>query len=81
MAVADLPSNPEIAAPWHLRKAVKGPQFELVKSFPITRMETVGVDKLNVCVYRFLIPIEQVDEVDIPFLPRGIRYRGKPIQH
>ncbi|MHC4798738.1 MAG: ArnT family glycosyltransferase [Planctomycetota bacterium] len=83
VAVADHPDPAALrfAAPWHLRKAVKGPQFELVKSFPITRMWTTGVERTNVCVYRFLVPIERVDEVDMP-ISRGEngRYRSKPIQ-
>ncbi len=82
VAVADDPAASQIAAPWHLRKAIKGPEFELVKSFPITRMRTTGVEKISVCVYRFLVPIERVDEVDMPLFGRGanVRYRSKPIQ-
>jgi hypothetical protein len=82
VAVLDNPEVPQIEAPWHLRKAVKGPQFELVKSFPITRVRSTGVERVKVCVYRFLAPIERVDEVDMPFFGRGenLRYRSKPIQ-
>jgi hypothetical protein len=82
LAVADHPAISQIAAPWHLREAIKGPQFDLVKSFQITRKRTTGVEKTNVCVYRFLVPIEPVDEVDMPFFGRGknVRYRSKPIQ-
>ncbi len=82
VAVAGRPDAPQIAAPWHLRKAVKGPKFELVKSFPITRKRTTGVERISVCVYRFLVPIEQVDEIDMPLfsLGEGVRSRIKPIQ-
>jgi hypothetical protein len=82
VVVADDPAASQIAAAWHLRKAIKGPEFELVKSFPITRMRTTGVERTSVCVYRFLVPIERVDEVDMPFFGRGgnVRYRSKPIQ-
>jgi 4-amino-4-deoxy-L-arabinose transferase-like glycosyltransferase len=82
VVVSDHPAIPQIAAPWHLRKAIKGPEFELVKSFVITRMRTTGVEKMNVCVCRFLVPIERVDEVDMPFFGRGenVRHRSKPIQ-
>ncbi|MHC4464606.1 MAG: ArnT family glycosyltransferase [Planctomycetota bacterium] len=82
VAVADRPDAPQIAAPWHLRKAINGPQFELVKSFPITRARTTGVKRTSVNVYRFLVPIEQVDEIDMPLfsLGEGVRYRIKPIQ-
>lgn len=82
VVVSDHPETSHIAAPWHLRKAIEGPEFELVKSFPITRMRTTGVERTSVCVYRFLVPIERVDEVDMPFFGRGenVRYRSKPIQ-
>lgn len=80
VVVGDHPAFPQIAASRHLRKAIKGPQFELMKTFPITNMSTAVVERTSICVYRFLVPIERVDEVDIPFLPRGMRYQGKPIQ-
>jgi hypothetical protein len=82
VVVADRPSISRISAPMHLREAVKGQEFELARSFPITRKRMTGVEETNVCVYRFLVPIEQVDEVDMPFFGRGenLRYRSKPIQ-
>ena len=82
VVVADRPATSKVTAPVFLRKAVEGPQFELVKSFPITRMLTTGVDKTSVCVYRFLVPIERVDQVDMPFFGRGenLYYQSKPIQ-
>jgi hypothetical protein len=82
VAVHDRPDAPQIEAPWHLRKAVKGPEFELVQSFPITRKWTTDVvERSNVCVYRFLVPIERVDEVDMPLFSLGenVRIRIKPI--
>ena len=83
VAVHDRPDAPQIEAPWHLRKAVKGPEFELVQSLPITRKWTTDmVERNNVCVYRFLVPIERVDEVDMPLFSLGenVRVRIKPIQ-
>jgi hypothetical protein len=82
VAVADRPADSKIAAPRHLREAIKGPEFELVKSFPIVRMRTTGVERASVCLYRFLVPIERVDEVDMPIFGRGenLSYRVKPIQ-
>ncbi len=83
VAVHDRPDSPQIEAPWHLRKAVKGPKFKLVQSFPIIRKWTTGVvERTNVCVYRFLVPIERVDEVDMPLFSLGenVRIRIKPIQ-
>jgi 4-amino-4-deoxy-L-arabinose transferase-like glycosyltransferase len=83
VAVNDRPDAPQIEAPWHLRKAVKGPEFELVQSFPITRKWTPDmVERNNVCVYRFLVPIERVEEVDMPLFSLGenVRIRIKPIQ-
>jgi 4-amino-4-deoxy-L-arabinose transferase-like glycosyltransferase len=72
----------QVAAHRHLYEAVKGPEFELVQSFPIIRKWKTGVERINVCVYRFLLPIERVDEVDMPFFSLGenVRIRIKPIQ-
>jgi hypothetical protein len=82
VVVNEHPDNERSAAPWHLRKAVKGPQFELVKSFPITKKRASGVKKTRIDVYRILVPIKQVDEVDMPLfsLGEGVRIRIKPIQ-
>lgn len=82
LVVADRGAS-KITAPRHLRKAINGPQFELVKSFPIIkRKEPAGMERISVNVYRFLVPIEQVDEIDMPLfsLGEGVRYRIKPIQ-
>ena len=74
---------PMTAASRHLRKALMGPKFEYVKSFPIIKIRDIGKEhRFNVRVYRFLVPIEQTDEIDMPFfsLGEGVRYRIKPIQ-
>jgi len=72
----------QIAAHRHLYKAVKGPEFELVQSFPIIRKRKTGVERTNACIYRFLVPIERVDEVDMPFFSLGenVQIRIKPIR-
>jgi hypothetical protein len=82
VVVANKPAAPKIAAPRHLRKAVKGPQFELVKSLPITKIQETGVEKTSVCVYRLLVPVEEVEEIDMPFFGRGenLHHQSKPIQ-
>jgi 4-amino-4-deoxy-L-arabinose transferase-like glycosyltransferase len=81
VVVADEPAALKIEAPRHLRKAVKGPEFELVKSQPITKIQESGVEETNVCVYRLLVPVEEVEEVNMPFFGRGenLRHRSKPI--
>ena len=83
VTVSDQSDNQWITAPCYLREAVKGPKFELVKTFPITMTFENSVEKTNVCIYRFLVPIEPVDEVDMPLfsLGRNIHYQIKPIRH
>ncbi len=82
MVVAERPDNTTIAAPKHLRYAVLGPELEFVKSFPITRKLATRVETISVCVYRLLVPIEPVDDVDMPHfsLGEGVRLRIKPIE-
>jgi hypothetical protein len=82
VVVADRLPDPRIAASRYLREVITGPQFELVKTFPITIMRTTGMEKNSVCVYRFLVPIERVDDVNMPYFGRGenVYYRSKPIQ-
>ena len=61
----------------HLRQAVKTSAFELVRSFPIIAMNK----SINVDVYRFKLPIVEVDEVELPFAILGpnVKYRVRPI--
>ena len=60
-----------------LREAPRGPQFELVRSFPIS-----GPDIERVDVYRLKGKIEPVEYVDLPFPILGDKavYRVRPIQ-
>jgi hypothetical protein len=64
-----------VAAARHLRAAVAGPEFELVKSFPVAS----GIDRLD--VYHFRLPVEPTEEVDLPLpvLGADTHYRVKPI--
>jgi hypothetical protein len=82
LAIADSPDSPPSEAAWSLRGAIKGPQFKLVKSFPITRTKTNGLEKTDVNLYQFLLPVQQADEVDMPYfsLGEGVRFKVKPIQ-
>jgi hypothetical protein len=66
-----------VAAARLLREAVNGPEFELVRSFPAGR--GWGVERVD--VYRLLVPVECVDEVDLPFpiLGEEAGYRVRPI--
>lgn len=60
----------------YVRQAVKTPAFELVRSFPITADDTTHVE-----VYRFTLPIREVQEVELPFAVLGpdVKYRVRPI--
>jgi hypothetical protein len=66
----------QVAAARYLREAMKGPQFELVTSFPITGWGVKWVD-----LYRMRVPIERSAEVDLPFpiLGHDAHERIKPI--
>jgi hypothetical protein len=60
-----------------LRETVKRPEFKLVRSFPVAAGQ--GVERVD--VYLLLVPVERVDEVDLPFpiLGEGVSYRVRPI--
>jgi 4-amino-4-deoxy-L-arabinose transferase-like glycosyltransferase len=82
LAVADQPDAPYLSVPWHLREAVQGPEFELAGAFPVVRELPDGPETINVGVYRFLEPIERVEEVELPLfsLGDGVVRRIKPIE-
>ena len=65
-----------IASMRYVRQAVKTSAFALVRSFPITAPQTDRVD-----VYRFILPIEAVDAIELPFAILGpdVKYRVRPI--
>jgi len=60
-----------------LREAVRGPEFELVRSFPLSGE---GLERVD--VYRFKGPVQTIDEADLPFqvLGDGVRFKIRPIQ-
>ena len=65
-----------IASMRYVRQAVKTAAFALVRSFPIRGPQTDRVD-----VYRFTLPIEAVDAIELPFALLGpeVKYRVRPI--
>jgi len=73
----------QIRAPQYLRQAVAGPEFKLVKSFPLhVVMRTDGTpDDTQIDVYEFLafigVPVEY--ELRMPILGKKTIIRGKPI--
>ena len=77
LAVEVGPAAEQIAPARLLREAVKGPEFERVRSFPIAPGR--GIERVD--VYRLLGPVERVDEVELPFpiLGEGVSYRVTPI--
>ncbi len=66
----------QVAPMRYLRQALQTPDFELVRSFPITGREVDRVD-----VYRFKLPVAQVDKIELPFpvLGQGVKYLVRPI--
>jgi hypothetical protein len=73
----------QIRAPQYLRKAVAGPEFKLVKSFPLhVVMRSDGTpDDTQIDVYEFLafigVPVEY--EFRMPILGKKTIIRGRPI--
>ncbi|MCP4262287.1 MAG: hypothetical protein GY774_33015 [Planctomycetes bacterium] len=82
LVIARRADSPPSKASRHLREAVKGPQFELIKSFPIISTKPSFVERTSIDIYRFLLPIERLDEIDMPLfsLGEGVRSKIKPIQ-
>ena len=72
-----------IRAPQYLRKAVTGPEFKLMKSFPVhVVMRIDGTpDDLQLDVYEFLAfaGVPGKYEFRMPILGQGAVIRGKPI--
>jgi len=66
-----------VEAARHLRRAVEGPEFEPVRSFPVVGP---GVRRLD--VYRLRGPIRPVVEVDLPFpiLGDGVHFKARPVR-
>jgi hypothetical protein len=66
----------EVAAAGHLREAVRGPEFEFIRSFPIDASPPMRID-----IYRFRLPVKPREflELNFPALGGGGRFRVKPI--
>jgi hypothetical protein len=75
-----------INAVMYLRDAVKGPEFELVKSFPLHIVEPphAGVhdDDVRLDVYRLRVPFDTPSDLEFrfPILGDGAVFRAKPIR-
>jgi hypothetical protein len=67
----------EITAVRYLREALQGPQFRLVRSFPLRAPAAAHID-----VYQFLGYFETPAEVTLPFpvLGETVVYRARPIE-
>jgi 4-amino-4-deoxy-L-arabinose transferase-like glycosyltransferase len=82
LVIARRVDTPASKASKYLRQAVKGPEFEPVKSFPIKHLTQEGWEESMVDIYKFLIPIEKSDVIDMPLFSLGenVRIQIKPIQ-
>lgn len=69
-------SSEQVASARLLRKVIEGPHFKQVRSFPIGHPKVERVD-----VYRLLLPVDRVEEVDLafPILGETTTYRVRPI--
>lgn len=67
----------EIPAAGLLRDAVQGPEFEFVRSFP---MSGPGLDRID--IYRFKLDLKPVGEVPLPFpiLGQDVFLKARPIE-
>lgn len=72
--------NPEPAPDRYLRQALRGPEFELVRSFPLHRPVPLPG---YVDIYRFRLPIQtpRQQELRFPILGNDKPYRATPIGH
>jgi len=66
----------QVAAARYLREAVRGPEFEFIRTFQIDAPMAVAVD-----VYRFRLPVKPPEHIELSFpsLGDGKRFRVKPI--
>ena len=66
-----------IPAAKHLREALRGKEFQLVKSFSIVDPRATRID-----VYRLLLPLERPEQLELrfPALGKGRMFRVKPLE-
>lgn len=62
LAVEKGSESPTIPAAKHLHDALKGPDFEFIRTFPI---KAEDIDRIE--IYRLLGPMNKTDEVELPF--------------
>jgi hypothetical protein len=79
LAVESERGGKEVAGVQYLREALAGPEFELVRSFPLEAPQPAPA---RVDVYRFKLPIEmpRQQELRFPILGNETVYRVKPIE-
>lgn len=77
LAIERNEASNQVAAARYLREAVRGPEFEFIRTFRLDAPMAVSVD-----VYRFLLPVKPRDHIELSFpsLGDGKRFRVKPIQ-
>ena len=77
LAIETSEQSREVPAATLLREAIKGPHFELVRSFPASGP---GLDRIE--LYRFKLNPQPADEADLPFPILGdeVRFKVRPIQ-
>jgi hypothetical protein len=74
LAIEQIERKDQIDAARFLREAVRGPEFEFVKTFRIEAFNPFSID-----IYRFRFPVEQPDQIELSFPGLGTRFRVKPI--
>jgi hypothetical protein len=79
LAVESERGGKEVAGVQYLREALAGPEFDLVRSFPVEAPQPAPA---RVDVYRFKLPIEmpRQQELRFPILGNETVYRVKPIE-
>lgn len=77
LAIARSTAPSRIDAVGYLYQALEGPEFQLVRSFPIRDSLSTHVD-----IYRFIPTTVQPDDLELPFpnMGQGTTFRAKPIE-
>ena len=77
VAIENSSTPVDVKAAKYLREAVKGPEFEFVRTFKLDATRDLSVD-----VYRLLLPVESRDQFELHFpnLGGSGQFRAKPIE-
>lgn len=77
LAIEQSPGVGTVQADKYLREAVRGPEFEFVRTFKMDATAPISID-----VYRFLLPVKSRDQIELnfPYLGEGAKFRVKPIK-